>query len=204
MSGWTKGPAVSLAVLVAAALVIASCDPSFEDPTGTGGGNGNGPDNPVPSLTDITPDIAMAGSDEITLVLNGGNFVTESQVRWGGTGRPTTYVSSSQLRATISAADLLVGDSAQVTVFNPEPGGGVSGALMFMINNPSPTAASLSRDTASVGAPAFNLTVTGSDFVGGAVARWNGTDRATTSSITSRSTWCAPSSRRAMTAPRSC
>jgi len=46
--------------------------------------------------------------------------------------------------------------------------------------NPIPFLASLSPDRDAAGSPAFTLTVDGNGFVGGAVIRWNGSDRVTT------------------------
>jgi hypothetical protein len=55
-------------------------------------------------------------------------------VRWNGSNRTTTFVSSTQLTATIPASDIAVAGTAQVTVFTPTPGGGTSSAQTFTIN----------------------------------------------------------------------
>jgi len=89
--------------------------------------------NPVPQLTSLNPSQTGAGGLGFTLVVNGSNFVTTSKVRWKGSNRPTTFVSSNQLTAVISAADIATGGTAKVTVFNPTPGGGTSNALTFTI-----------------------------------------------------------------------
>ncbi len=47
-------------------------------------------------------------------------------------------------------------------------------------SNPVPTIASISPNSAMAGAPAFTLTVFGSNYVSNSVVRWNGSDRATT------------------------
>jgi hypothetical protein len=56
-------------------------------------------------------------------------------VRWNAANRTTTYVSSTQLTASIPASDYSTGGTAQVTVFNPTPGGGPSNAVAFNIPN---------------------------------------------------------------------
>jgi uncharacterized protein (TIGR03437 family) len=53
-------------------------------------------------------------------------------VRWNGNNRPTTFVSATELRATISAADLTAG-TPLVSVVSPPPGGGASNALRFTV-----------------------------------------------------------------------
>ncbi|MGQ9829606.1 MAG: IPT/TIG domain-containing protein, partial [Roseiflexus sp.] len=63
----------------------------------------------------------------------GANFVNGAVVRWNGNDRPTTVVSSTQLTATISAADVATAGTASVTVVNPAPGGGASGTVTFTI-----------------------------------------------------------------------
>jgi hypothetical protein len=89
--------------------------------------------NPVPVLASITPTSATAGGGGFTLTANGSGFNSASQVRWNGQDRPTTFVSSTQLRASISASDIANAGTAQVTVFNPAPGGGTSAAQTFTI-----------------------------------------------------------------------
>jgi hypothetical protein len=143
----------------------------------------NSPDNPVPATTGLSPSLAAAGGPAFTLTVNGGNFVSDSVVQWNGSSRTTTYVSATQLTAAISAADIATAGTAQMTVFNPAPGGGTSNAQTFTItvpDNPVPAISSLSPSSATAGGSAFTLTVDGSDFVTGSVVQWNGSSRTTT------------------------
>jgi hypothetical protein len=136
--------------------------------------------NPAPTISSISPATAVAGSGNFTLTITGTNFVTNSVVRWNGNPRPTTFVSSTQLTAAIPASDIATAGTANVTVFNPAPGGGESDAVTFTINNPAPTISSISPATTVAGSGGFTLTITGTNFVNGAVVRWNGSDRPTT------------------------
>jgi hypothetical protein len=148
-----------------------------------GGGNGGPPPpsgNPVPSLTSISPTSAPVGSAEFTLTATGSKFISSSVVRWNGSNRTTTFVSATQLTATIPASDLATAAAAQVTVFNPSPGGGTSTARTFNVENPAPTLNSISPTSATAGGAVFTLTVDGSNFVSGSVVRWNGNSRTTT------------------------
>lgn len=89
--------------------------------------------NPVPVVTLLTPSSQLEGLPGFTLVVTGTGFNSSSLVRWNGSTRPTTYISPTELRATISAADVLVPAVVPVTVFNPKPGGGTSGAVNFTV-----------------------------------------------------------------------
>lgn len=136
--------------------------------------------NPAPTLTSLNPNSALALGGAFTLTLTGTNFVAGSVVRWNGADRQTTFVSSTQLTAAIPASDIATAGTANVTVFNPAPGGGLSNAQGFAINNPAPTTTALNSNSTVAGSPGFTLMVTGTNFVSGAVVRWNGADRATT------------------------
>ena len=93
--------------------------------------------NPVPALTSLSPSNATAGGTDFTLTVTGANFVPSSGVSWNGAARTSTYVSSTQLQATIQASDIATAGTAQVTVVTPAPGGGTS-ALPFTTNNSAP------------------------------------------------------------------
>jgi hypothetical protein len=73
------------------------------------------------------------GASAFTLTVNGSDFVASSVVQWNGANRSTTYVNSTQLTASIPATDVANAGTAQITVFNPTPGGGTSNALNFTI-----------------------------------------------------------------------
>ena len=66
-----------------------------------------------------------------------------------------------------------------VTVTNPA-GGGTSNAQTFTINNPAPTATSLSPTSATAGGAPFTLTVNGTGFVSTSVVKFNGAAKTTT------------------------
>ena len=134
----------------------------------------------MPTLSSISPTSAPVGSAEFTLTANGSNFISSSVVKWGGSNRTTTFVSATQLTATIPASDLATAGTVQVTVFNPSPGGGTSAGKTFSIENPAPTLNSISPTSATAGDPAFTLTVTGTNFVSTSVVRWEGSNRTTT------------------------
>ena len=139
--------------------------------------------NPAPAVSGLSPASGTAGGPTFTLTVNGSNFVAGSVVRWNGSDRATTYVSASQLTASINSIDIASAGSATVTVFNPAPGGGASGGSTFTVTgapNPAPGIGTLSPSTANAGSAGFTLTVYGTSFVSGATVLWNGASRTTT------------------------
>jgi Beta-propeller repeat len=135
-------------------------------------------DVPGPPIASLSPDSADAGDPGFLLSVYGSDFVDGAVVRWDGSPRTTTFVSSYELQATIGAPDLAAGKTVLVTVRNPN--GGISNALAFSIDNPLPSLASLSPTHVTGGGAAFTLTIQGTNFVPNSVVRWNGSDRTTT------------------------
>lgn len=139
--------------------------------------------NPLPSITSLAPNSVNAGSPAFTLTVNGAGFVSNSVVRWNGQNRTTTFINGTQLTAQIPATDVQTAGTAEVTVFNAMPGGGLSNPLTFGINdapNPTPAITSLNPNTVTAGGAGFNLIVTGTNFVTGSVVRVDGNNRTTT------------------------
>jgi uncharacterized protein (TIGR03437 family) len=91
--------------------------------------------NAAPVLTSLAPASAGTGGAAFHLTVNGSNFAGNSEVRWNGAARPTSFSTSSRLIAAVSAGDIANAGTAQITVFTPAPGGGVSGALSFDISS---------------------------------------------------------------------
>ena len=85
--------------------------------------------NRVPLISLLSPDNVTAGGAGFTLTVTGSGFVPGSVVRWNGSNRTTTFVSSTELEAEILAADIAREGTVEVTVFNPAPGGGLSNAV---------------------------------------------------------------------------
>jgi len=107
------------------------------DPTYTG--NFTPPDcNEGPALglqfpQPLVPDAVMPGGTGFTLTVNGTGFVMGSVVNWNGSARATTFVSGSQLNASILASDIARPSTSTVTVVNPIPGGGTSNVTLFEV-----------------------------------------------------------------------
>ncbi|NUY81874.1 hypothetical protein HUK80_13300 [Flavobacterium sp. MAH-1] len=101
----------------------------------------------VPVLASLSPSSRVAGTGAFTLTVTGANFVSgTSVVRWNGSNRTTTFVSSTQLTAAITAADVASSGTASITVAN---GNGISNALTFTIDPAGVPAISVSTTSLS-------------------------------------------------------
>ena len=81
----------------------------------------------------LSPGDKAPGAVAFTLTVNGTGFVSGATVNWNGNARTTTFVSSSKVTASITATDVATAGTANVTVSNPAPGGGVSNVAHFQI-----------------------------------------------------------------------
>ena len=138
---------------------------------------------PVPTVCCLDPISAIVGGPAFTLTIHGSGFVSGSVVRWNGTTRSTTFVTSNQIRASIPATDISAVGKSSVTVFNPTPGGGVSNNSNFTIVGAipgAPTITSLNPPAVPAGGAGFTLTVNGNGFVSGSMVQINGQNRVTT------------------------
>ena len=91
------------------------------------------PPNPVPSITSLSPSSVTNCGSGFTLTVAGMNFIASSTLQWNGSNRATTYVSATNLTASITASDVAASATASITVVNPAPGGGISAAADFSI-----------------------------------------------------------------------
>ena len=93
---------------------------------------------PMPTLSSISPTSAQGGSNSATITATGSGFVPASTIDWNGAALGTSYVSATQLTATVPAGDLAAATNAAVTVVTPAPGGGTSAAISFAVSAPPP------------------------------------------------------------------
>lgn len=92
--------------------------------------------NPAPTITSLTPALSIArgaASRPMSILVTGHNFVEGVQAQWNGADRPTVLLSNTQLRVTLTAADLAFAGSGGLRVVNPEPGGGTSNTAALTI-----------------------------------------------------------------------
>jgi trimeric autotransporter adhesin len=131
--------------------------------------------NPVPSITSLSPPSVYAGGPSFTLTVNGTGFISSTVIYWSPFDPPltTTYVSSTQVTALVPAAYIMSPTSNYVYAYNPPPGGGNSGSVIFSIIALDPSINSVAPDAVVAGTGATSITVNGSNFMNGATVLWN-------------------------------
>ena len=121
---------------------------------------------PSPTVTALSPAQAVAGSQPFTLTVTGANFTASSAILWNGAALPTTFVSATQLTATVPASAIAAPGTIIVTV------AGASAPATFKVALPSLkyvqasvtrsgsslTASVTLSNTASIDAPAVSIT----------------------------------------------
>ena len=85
---------------------------------------------PIPSLSSISPNTAVAGSAGFTLTATGTNFTAASVINWNGAALTTTFISASSLTATVPAANIAAAGSTSITVVT---GANITTAVNFTI-----------------------------------------------------------------------
>ncbi len=136
--------------------------------------------NVLPVITTLDPVSAKVQDPSFILTVDGSNFADLALVRWNGSNLVTTFVSSAQLKAEVPSGLTATAVAAEITVFNPEPGGGASNGIIFNVYNPQPLLTVINPTAAlSGGNRSLVLYVIGSNFLDGAAVLWNGTPLAT-------------------------
>lgn len=136
--------------------------------------------NPSPKITTLSQANAPAGSSDQTITITGANFVIGAIARFNGNDLVTTYINSTQLKATIPASLIKSVMTANISVFNHLPGGGISNSIIFTINNPKPSITSISHRLIAQTGPDLTITVTGTGFTPTSVVKLNSTSLTTT------------------------
>lgn len=140
------------------------------------------PPNPVPTITNISPNTAPTGATGMTLTITGTNFLLTtdpsggSQVRWNSTSQTNlsvTNITATQIQAAVTTALLATAGSPTVTVYNPPAstplpapcafscigpgGGGTSNAANFTITDPGGNNASKNDAAVQEETPAVSV-----------------------------------------------
>src|SRR6266851_1976618 len=123
---------------------------------GCGGGVSNGGSvQPPPQAQDIpildstAPSSAAVGSSTLNLVLYGSNFENGATVQWNESPLSSSWISTTQMTATVPASNFVSAGNGKVTVTNPSPGGGTSNARTFAIGA-APTATTWVRSVSGI------------------------------------------------------
>ena len=123
--------------------------------------------NPVPAIASLAPSIVPVGH-AATITITGTGFEANSVVQWNGSARPTTFVSTTQLKVDLTAADLQT--TGSLTVNNPGPSAATSPAAPLAVTSqPIPMIQSVvisngSGPGGSGNCPFLQVTITGQNF----------------------------------------
>jgi hypothetical protein len=139
------------------------------------------PDDALPPVVaSVSPDKATVGSIGPSIVVAGTNFVSRSIVQLDGAPLATSFVSGTELRATIPTTKLLATGVLRISVGTSPPGGGASKEVTFEVQNPGATLTSLSPLSVTLGAGTTTIQASGTGFVPGAKIVFGGADLTTT------------------------
>ena len=125
--------------------------------------------NAPPVLTGLAP--ATTWAKLITppaVVLSGSGFVSGSTAVVNGVARAATFMSATQLSVQLTAADIATAASFTIAARNPQPGGGTSASLQFIVgaDTTAPVTTISGADTAWHNTP-VTLTVSATDAQSG-------------------------------------
>jgi hypothetical protein len=173
---------VSATVLKAAVpAALAASGGSFPitvaNPDGQKSGSSNNQvvvNNPVPTITSLSPASITAGASATSVTVMGTGFLAASVASFGGKARATTVESATELTMALTATDLAVPGQVQVTVANPAPGGGTSGPSLFTVNPPPPVITGVTPGSLLVQSPDTPVTIVGTGFTPGSTVLVSG------------------------------
>jgi len=114
-----------------------------------------------PVITSLSPAAAAAGSAGFTLTVDGLGFAAGAVAQWNGTPLSTTFVSSTQVTAAVTANLLASTGTATITVIS---GVVTTPGVSFTVNAPGACTFNLNQPAASFGAAggSGSVSVTGS------------------------------------------
>jgi hypothetical protein len=81
------------------------------------------PQTTTPTISQLNPESAGAGSGQFQLEVDGSNFASGAVINFNGTMENTTVMNSTTLVATIPASAIMTAATVPVTVTNPAAGG---------------------------------------------------------------------------------
>jgi uncharacterized protein (TIGR03437 family) len=124
-----------------------------------------------PAITSLSPGSVILGGPGFTLAVGGSGFLAGAVVQWNGGPLPTTFVSDTQLTASVPAALIAAQGSVGIAVTVP---GGISNTLALNVRLPSPVTGAQGVVNAASGlpsiAPGSLISIYGVDLAAGSGA----------------------------------
>jgi hypothetical protein len=145
---------------------------------------------PLATVTSISPTTKPAASGAFTLTVMGTQFMTASTVQWNGVALATTFVSATQLTASVPGGRIATPGAIPVTVVQSD--GTASTPAVFTVSDPIPALTGLVPSSKPHGNATFVIIVNGTQFLSGATVLWNGAPLATSFVATTQVTATVP------------
>jgi YVTN family beta-propeller protein len=132
--------------------------------------------NPIPHVTSVSPNTFPAGGGGFTITVSGTGFVQTSVVTLNNVPLSTTFVSFTQLKATVS--DTLQPVDFNVSVTNDGPGGGNAivdpGAGSLTPHNMPPVLLSIAPTQVNAGSASLTLSLSGNNLNATSIVNFGG------------------------------
>jgi hypothetical protein len=123
---------------------------------------------PAPTIKSLSPNNIAAGQPPFTLTVTGSNLTPASVIEWNGEPLISIFQTQNTMTAQISPGLIQNPGTVQVTVFTPQPGGGIAQpALDFVINpttSPIPTISYINPSSVLAGGNPPQIYVYGQNF----------------------------------------
>ncbi|OAI44494.1 hypothetical protein AYO38_02210 [bacterium SCGC AG-212-C10] len=206
-------PATKTATKLTAAIAASDIAQTGEFPVtvtnpGPGGGGSQtftfAVTNPTPTISSLSSSTKPVGSAGFILTINGSKFLPQSTVLFGALGsRVPTTVTPSAITIALTTLELATAATYDITVLNPEPGGGQSNSVSFAVVNPSPLLSSLSPAQWLTTGGELTLTINGQGFVATSVVEFEGAQLAIATVTPTKLTVVVPGAMTGTPGPRS-
>jgi hypothetical protein len=180
MNIYFAGPLGFLRLVVSFCLLVTLLAGCGSAPTNSGTASGAGGNAKPLAIASVTPKDVPVGSSAVTIVVTGTGFTPTTVIQLSGASVQTTYISSTEIRATIPASQLQKGMILKLAVMDGTQVVAADAGNNVQVSNPVPTVSTLAPSSVLVGSPAGTVTVTGANFVSGITLAVNGSPRTTT------------------------
>src|SRR6476661_5727972 len=115
-----SGPLGFVRLAVSFCLIVTLISGCSTSPVNSGSSSGvGGSTTPITTplaITSVSPKDIPVGSSSVAIVVTGTGFTSNSVIQLSGTTIPTTFVSGTELRATIPASQLQTGAILKLAV----------------------------------------------------------------------------------------
>ena len=135
---------------------------------------------PADSITLSPSSVEVGGAAGTLVTVTGTNFLSSATVQVNGLTRPATYVNSTTLTFTLTAADQATAGYLDVTVTNSSAAGTTSPPATLAVKNPAPVLSSATPSVLAVGSYDTAVSLSGSGFLPTTTATVNGQSRTAT------------------------